>query len=134
MPRRSYSPEIKASAIARVLAGETLAAVARDVGTSKVSVHNWVLEAARTLPRPTVNEASSQLINAPTLHQDMSLMLHEIMETVTSHARHYRSEVWLSGEPGNLLESTRTLGSRLVAVMDRLGGAPAERRDDSDPS
>lgn len=120
---QAYSQEIKAQAIARVLAGEHVGAVARDMSIERVTVSQWLRRKAVTV---------TAVVTSPTLRDRMETFLAESMETLTAHAVHYRSAQWLQGQPADVLESTRTLGSRLTAIVDRLGGAPARAEPPGD--
>lgn len=41
-PRRKFAPEFKAQAVKRVLAGQAVAVVARELGIGESLLHNWV--------------------------------------------------------------------------------------------
>lgn len=123
MARRTYTPEQKAQALARVLAGEPLTKVAAEVGIEH--------HALSMLLKRKKDEVTA-VVTLPTLREDLSLFLHESLLTLTKHARLYRSDEWLKGDPDKVLESTRTLGSRFTAIMDRIGGRVTN--DDSDAS
>jgi transposase len=41
-PRRKFTPEYRMQAVKRVLAGQAVAAVARELGIGESLLHNWV--------------------------------------------------------------------------------------------
>lgn len=41
-PRRKFAPEFKSQAVKRVLAGQAVAVVARELGIGESLLHNWV--------------------------------------------------------------------------------------------
>lgn len=121
--RRSYTPEQKAQAIARVLAGEAVAAVARDMGVERVTLQSWL---ARHKPVAAVVASVATPATAPvevSLQAEVATFLREMLRTLTSHAVLYRSPEWVEKQtPDTLLAVDRTLGSRLVSIMDRIAG------------
>lgn len=115
-----HTDETRAKAVARVLAGESVSGVARDMGITRTCIQNW-LAAIRTEPVSVMTRQSTREL--------LDTYLQESLVTLTAHARLYGSDSWLqTQDPKVILESTRALGNRFTAIMDRLVGRP---RDDS---
>lgn len=115
-----YSDTQKAEALARVLSGESVTRVARDMEIGRTCIQNWLVRQKR--PVTTV-------VTGSTLQGELAVFLHESLVTLTKHAQHYRSDAWLKEKPAIVMESTRTLGSRFTAIMDRLGGRTSDDGD-----
>ena len=123
--RRSYPEELKAQALSRVLAGETAKSVARSLDLDSALVRKWVERNKQVVTNLVTHPTKGQQ-----LESDLARFLHASLETLTKHAEHYGSKEWLEKQSASiLLESTRTLGSRFTAIMDRLGGRTADASD-----
>ena len=131
MARQSYSPETKAQAITRVLAGESATAVERELGLSRGIVQKWlerdgtaviVAPVVATPPARTRDEARSEQMK-----DDMAALMHAKMQALARQAEYYGSDEWIKAQPpATVMESTRTLFRHLVAALDRLSGRGPE--------
>ncbi len=128
LPREDQAA-VRASAVTRVTLGESVSEVAREVGVSRKALQKWIAAAE-------VAAATAEVAPAPNLREqlqhDVALLLHESAATLIKHMRLYGSDAWITKQkPETLLEATRTVGSRYVAIVDRLGGrAPEHDSDD----
>ena len=130
MARKTYTTEQKAEAIGRVAAGESPSDVARDMDVERVAIYNWM---NRDKGRVSVTDVVTRSTYADQLRQDVAGVLHASLITLRKHAELYGSDEWLKqSDKRIILESTRTIGSRFSAIMDRLGGQVGTGDDDSD--
>lgn len=119
-----YTDEQVAAALARIALGESVMSVAADTGISRVRLQQRLREQRLAAGVLTVTTPVTDL------RARMETYMGESLETLTAHVVHYRSEEWMQGDPSKLLESTRTVGSRLAAIIDRLPGGRASANTD----
>ena len=118
--RRKYDDETRARAIARVLAGETISGVARDMGITRTCLQNWIGPHQQAVTVMAVAEWK------PTLLNDVGEVLHLGYAALKKHFTLYADDEWIRNQTAQtLLDATRTIGGRVVYIMDRLGGVPA---------
>lgn len=113
-----------AEALARVMAGESAAAVGRDMGIPSTNIRQAKLLA----------NAKRTVITSPTaaqrLQDRLAVCLEAMLETLTTHVRYYGSDDWRTkATASEYMESSRTVGSRFTAIMDRIGGRTADAGD-----
>lgn len=127
MARKTYTPEQKAEAMGRVLAGETISGVARDLGIERITLQQWMAREKDTVTAVVTADPD----------RDLKAYLHEYLSenliTQTAHARLYRDPEWIAQQPPEtIMAIDRQLGSRFVSIMDRLDGRSRESDDHSD--
>ena len=119
-----YTDEAVAAALARIALGESVMSVAADTGIARTALQNRLRDQRMAAGVMTVTTPVTDL------RARMETYMAESLETLTAHVRHYRSEEWMQGDASKLLESTRTVGSRLAAIIDRLPGGRASADSD----
>ena len=114
-----YSDDLIAVGLARCMAGEPISVVARDLEPVNPSSLRVRLSQELAKQRAVITPAPQTL----TLRNRMHEYLDESLQTLTAHVRLYRDPTWIAeAGPAATLEATRTVGARLVTVIDRLGG------------
>lgn len=133
--RRTYTPEQKAAAIARVLAGEAAAAVERDLDLTRGVIQKWMERDGITTAVASVVAVAPGTRDeerAERLRQDLSDLLHAEMSALIRQAEHYGSDTFLrTQDASKLLETTRTLRRGIHATLDRLAGRLADATESS---
>ena len=123
-----YTDEQKSEALARVLAGEAVSHVAAAMGIGRTNIHKWLER-----DRETVNAVVTAVTTTPALKDLMIGLWAESMMMLTDHIRMYREPSWYrSQKTSALLETDRTVGSRLTALIDRLPGVTDGTAADTD--
>jgi|SRR3990167_5806339 len=128
--RRTYSFELKAAALARVLAGEEVSAVARALDISRTALQNWLVEGERqpvtlsvmTHHKPSLMDRVGEYLDAnlTALHAQASLMA---------------ERAWIEKQTTpDLLSAHDVLGRRLVSIVDRIRPSDAADRAADDPA
>jgi transposase-like protein len=119
MQRRTYTPEQKAQAMARVLSGETVSGVAREMDIERITLQQWMKREQHHVTAVVTAPDTGTL-----LQQRLAVLLEKCLITLTTHVEHYGGEEWIEEQPAEtLMESTRLVGGRFTAIMDRLGNA-----------
>ena len=128
MARKTYTPEQKAEALARVLAGETVSGVAQSMEIERTAIQNWLAR-----DKNTVTDVVTQVLDPQTrLRSKLAECLEESFTTLATYARHYRDPAWLqTAEPADALAAYKAVGGRVTAIMGRLEGYDSAD-DDSD--
>ena len=122
---QTYSDTVRAEAMARVIAGETVSGVARDMSINRVTLQTWMSRAAATVAAAPTDPAGL------TLKDYLQIYLSENLITLTAHARLYRDKDWLAEQPPEtIMAIDRQLSSRFVSIMDRLDGRSRESGDE----
>lgn len=123
--RRAYTTAQKTEAIARVMAGESPAAVERDLELSRGIVQKWMDRDSEVVA------IVAPAIPAADLEARLSVALDTMIVTLTRQAEHYGSQDFLrTQEPATVMAATRTVGNLFIRIMDRLRGhQTADERD-----
>lgn len=129
MARATVPPEVKAQALAALLAGEQPAVVAEQLGLNPATVRKWKermddppvtppVTVSRPVSRPTV-EAQQRQIGAIILD-----LLAAKLEASAALARAATDPAWLRKQRGSELAALgQYLDSTALAIGDRLAGA-----------
>ena len=120
--RRTYTVEEKASAIARVLAGEEVAAVARDTGINRTAIQKWLVRPVSP-GGVTVAEGVTELVTThkPSLMGLIGDYLEANLGAMRNQATRLGERAWIEKAPtADILSAHDILGRRLVGVLDRL--------------
>ena len=116
-----YSDQVKAEAIARVLAGETVSGVARDMGITRTALQNWVMNVRQ--PPVTAAQAVMAVSNnqRPTLITLIGDYLDCNFRALQNQATLMGERAWLEAQTTPDLVSVHAeLAKRGVALLDRI--------------
>ena len=124
--RRKYDDEIRAQAIARVLAGESVAAVAREMEVSRQNIEKWMRRK---------NATSIGALHNPSLLDRVGEYLDVNLTTMRNQAARMGERAWIEAQTtANLISAHDHLGRRLVAILDRLRPQPKPEERDNEQS
>ena len=119
-----YSDQQRAEALARVLSGETVSGVARDMGIERTSLQKW-LSRKRDIVNAvvTVQKPSLLILLGDYLEQNLGTMRHQ--------AARMGERAWIEAQTTpDLISSHDHLGRRLVSILDRIQPILASIPDD----
>ena len=124
-----YDDTVRAEAIGRVLSGETVSGVARDLGIKRVTVQQWMARARDTVTTcVTVQKPSLLVLLGDYLEANLGAM--------RDQAARMGERTWIEAQTTpDLISSHDHLGRRLVSILDRIQPILArtdEPDDDSD--
>lgn len=131
MTRRTYTPEQKAEAIARVLAGEEVSRVAREMNITRTAIQMWLV-------REPVGEAVTQVVTRENKGVTLLGLIGDYLEsnlrTLSAQAGRMGERAWIEAQnTPELISAHDHLGRRLVAILDRIRTyQPAVGGDDDD--
>lgn len=122
---QTYTTEQKAQAISRVLSGEKVAHVAKEMKVSRTALQNWIAQRKN----PGVMAVMTQ--ERPTLITLIGEYLECNLRALRAQAAHMGEASWIEKQTtADLISAHDHLGRRLVSILDRLH--PPERADEPD--
>jgi transposase-like protein len=102
--RRKFTPEVKAHAVKRVLAGPAVAAVARELGSAESLLHTWVtrhrLQESQGARHPEQAAEMARLKRALAQKEEAGAVL----KKAAAYLAHHQNRRPLAGVPAGLAE------------------------------
>ena len=124
MSRRTYTPEQKAEAIARVTAGEQVKVVSQQMSIDRTAIQHW-------LGRDKIAAQVTALVTQqkPSLMGLIGDYLESNLGALRSQASRMAERTWIEAQTTpDLIAAHDHLGRRLVSILDRIH--PRDRDDD----
>ena len=124
-----YSVDLLATAIGRVQSGEPADVVAREMCPGSYESFRVRIRQEMAKQRAVITPAQATI----DLREKATAYVAEALDTLSAHMRLYRDPEWIAqAGPATTIDATRTVGQRLVAVLDRLPGGSGPSGPDAD--
>ena len=110
-----YSDQVKAEALARVLAGESVSEIARDMQINRVTLQTWLRRESNSVAMVATGA------NRPTLVGRIGDYLDANLLAMANQASRMGERSWIDAQTtSDLIAAHNELGKRAVSILDRL--------------